>query len=307
MATEFGRGRRGRGWWAVATAVALAVALAPIGVGSADAAVLCQRKSKVKIRSETCKKKETLVQDLGMLATDVAGQAAETAGLRGPFRLDCPGAPELVQAVSDDSFYYDRIDCIGGCRTHDGSQAACEGAWALSEDGATSCFFFNGLCLPCADCGTRAGVCQNRCRVIGTASCPGDPTRTTFAGGPGSDACLGFGTQTACEAAFHFGLGKVPATCYWDGSNCRGCGPYNENNGNCTNTCQTPTCSDPARTTRAYCWGIGNDSTACNAAWHLSAKSGAEPASCWFDTDASQCKGCGIKHELRGDCVNACR
>lgn len=309
METCFQDRRSVRRWWWLGITAALVAGLAPIGVDPADAVVLCQRKNKVKIRPDACKGKETLVQDLAALGTDVAAQGAQASFLDDQLRLGCAGTPALVESEETDiSFYYDNISCTGGCRKFDGNQAGCEGAWALSEDGATSCFFFNSLCLPCADCGQRRGVCQNRCRVVQTPlTCAADPTRTNFVGGPSTDACRSLSTQADCEAAFHAGLGKTVATCYWDGSECRGCGARSENGGSCTNTCRTRTCADPARTTLNRCTNIGNDPVACAAAWHLSVRSGGEPASCWFDAANTECRGCGIDRELQGDCTNTCR
>lgn len=56
----------------------------------------------------------------------------------------------------------------------------------------------------------RQHRCLNTCRH-GVPACTQDPTRTLFAGYP----------------------------CFWDGS-CRGCGPNNEGQAECFNTCQAP-------------------------------------------------------------------
>jgi hypothetical protein len=158
-----------------------------------------------------------------------------------------------VKVETDDSFYFDNLECDGGCRTHDGNQAACEKAWAISEEGATSCFFFKNMCLPCADCGERPGACQNTCRPPLNVTCPNDPTRTVFAGGPGTQACQKFTTQEECEQAFHANFRLDPASCFWQGGQCRGCGPNNENDGDGTNTCRVTGCADASRTTLQEC------------------------------------------------------
>lgn len=310
--------------------------------GHAHAAVLCAKGAKIKIRASACKGKETVVQDLGDLAaqlsglgtqvtglgtqvtgigTQVNGLGAQVTGIDGEvetqttridlvstqLRLECPGAPSLQRVPNDESFFHDNIDCGGGCRTLDGNQAGCEAAFALSDEGATSCFFVNGLCYPCQECGTRAGggVCLNRCSAP-APPCP-DPTRTVFVGGPRTDACRGLGTQAACEMAYHRGRGLKLGSCYWDGSQCNGCGPSNEHNGNCTNTCRTDTCADATRTTLRRCSNIGSDQPACLAAWHLARIARADPSSCFFDVGGNQCRGCGPIRELRGECSNSCR
>jgi hypothetical protein len=284
--------------------------VAVLGLGSmaaepTQAAVLCQRKGKVKIRPDACKGKETVVQDLAAL------QAATSDLVDQQFRLTCVGAPELVKAGDDTtSFYYDNISCLGGCRTHDGNQSACEGAWAVSGNGATSCVFVNGFCVPCADCVDRRGACQNRCRTPGpTGTCPADPTRTSFLGGPRTDACRKARTQADCEKSFHLGQGDLVASCAWDAGSqrCFGCGPRRETNGDCTNTCRTRTCADASRTMFKRCTNIGNDSVTCAASWHLAARNAGEPASCWFDAVGAECKGCGIVQEVAGFCTNTCR
>jgi len=72
------------------------------------------------------------------------------------------------------------------------------------------------------------------CRTV--ASTCADPARTDFVGGPDSNACRSLSDQPACEAAWHIGNGGA-ASCFWDGAECRGCGPNNEDGGDCTNTC----------------------------------------------------------------------
>jgi hypothetical protein len=289
----------------IVAAVTAALLLGPALVPDAGAAVLCQRKNRIKVRPEVCKKKETLIQDLGTLGTGLAGQTGRIDKIVQQFRLECVGAPNLVEATSKDSLYFDSIDCAGGCRTHDGDQTACEGAWAISNKGATSCFYFKGLCLPCAGCGEDAGVCDNTCRAPSApVTCPNDPTRTIFVGPSGTAACQSIDNQTECEQAYHESSNGSPASCYWTGAACRGCGPSNENDQSCTNTCRTVGCADPARTTLVRCTNLGTDEAACAQAWHLTGNEG-EPASCYFT--GGQCRGCGFPNELAGDCDNTCR
>jgi hypothetical protein len=314
---------------AVAAGVALLALCTPalVLLPDADAAVLCQRKKKLTIREAACKAKETLVQDLGQLGTGVQqlgsdvqqlggalgaqggrldAQTARVDFVVGQLRLECPAAPQLVRSETTPSFYFENIECGGGCRAHDGDPAACAGAWSTSEDGATSCFVFDGLCLPCADCGERAGACINACRPPHDPGCPTDPTRTVFAGGPGSQACERFEDQASCVTAYHAGQNDLVASCYWTGTRCFGCGPRNENDGDCTNTCRTTTCVDPTRTNLQECDDLGSDEVICNGSFQL-AEAGGAPESCRFDADADACVACGIVEELRGRCTNVCR
>jgi hypothetical protein len=314
----------------VAACLVAAVAVAT----EAGAAVLCQRNNKVKLRATTCKGKETLVQDLQQLGvnieqlgsnvqqvgsnvqqlgTDVGSQnerlTAETGrldDLLAQLRVECAD-PALVKVETGQSFYFDYIDCRGGCRTHDGDQAGCESAWAVSEDGATSCFYFDDVCLPCGGCGDESGACTNTCTPQVAVTCATDPTRTTFAGGgPNVDACLKLTTLETCTQGFAADDYYSPASCFWKGGQCRRCDVEEEQDEECTNTCRTVQCADPMRTTLRRCSDVGSDAGACAQTWHLMGQGG-EAASCFFDGNSMQCKGCGYPNELRGQCVNACR
>ena len=74
------------------------------------------------------------------------------------------------------------------------------------------------------------------------ASCA-DPARMTFAGGRLSGACQQFSNDpTSCEQAWHIGADGNPSSCFFGTNNrgetgCFGCGPTNEQNVKCTNTC----------------------------------------------------------------------
>ena len=140
-----------------------------------------------------------------------------------------------------------------------------------------------------------------------------DPSRTIFAGGPGTQACHQFdGDQTSCEAAWHMSGAGYPASCFYDAGICSGCGPSNEGAGLCTNTCvpplPPPSCDDPSRTIftggpgTAACHQFDGDQTSCEVAWHLTAS--LTPASCFFNS--SVCSGCGPSNEGAGLCVNTC-
>ncbi|MDO8527988.1 MAG: DUF4215 domain-containing protein [Deltaproteobacteria bacterium] len=95
----------------------------------------------------------------------------------------------------------------------------------------------------CDDGNTEDGDgCNTSCQP----ECLGDTSRTVFGGGSGSEGCQGFADdQTACEEGYNEGRNGV-ASCYWDDNDgwCYGCGPSNEDSGNCTNTCRVPVCGD---------------------------------------------------------------
>lgn len=305
--------------------VALCAPLAAALLSDAEAAVLCQRKKKLTIRATACKAKETLVQDLGQLGSGVQQLGSDVQQLGGAvgaqggrldaqtsrvdfvveqLRLECTAAPERVRVENDDSFYYDNVECGGGCRLHDGDPAACNAAWAISESGATSCFVFGDRCLPCADCGDEAGACTNACRPPREVTCENDPTRTVFAGGPGTEACSRFEDQTSCEQAYHAGRGDVAASCFWTGTQCRGCGPNNENDADCTNTCRVTTCADAGRTNLRECDDV--DELVCPTSFQIADDGTGTTESCYFDADDG-CLACTIQDELRGRCENVCR
>lgn len=157
---------------------------------------------------------------------------------------------------------------------------------------------------------TILGAFFGRCSEA-VLSCA-DPSRTTPLGGPFTKACHQFdGDPNSCVQAWHISQFDGAASCWYDGSTnlCNGCGSGNREQGLCTNTC-VPSCSDPSRTIFAgeplsrACHQFDGDSDTCLKGWHLS--QGGYPASCWYDADMRQCKGCGPKNQLRGLCVDTC-
>lgn len=282
-----------RGVWMAAVAAALCVTIAdPV-----SAAVLCQRKNRVKVRAETCKPKETQIQDLGALGKNASD-------VQGIFQATCAGAPERTLVVGAPTFLYDGDECTGGCRGFDGDQAACEGAFQLTWDGPTGCVYLDGKCFPCKDCGERAGRCIDVCEPVACA----DPTRTTFKGGPNTEACRDLATQADCEAAWAMQYGRQPHSCYWDGvaNECFGCGDNNESNGKCTNTCRDPgECADPGRSYADYCGMFNGDETACNGAYTRGG-GGNVPYTCYYDASDGDCEECRPVQELLGRCSDTC-
>ncbi|MCH6562793.1 MAG: hypothetical protein IH800_10310 [Myxococcales bacterium] len=107
-------------------------------------------------------------------------------------------------------------------------------------------------CDPCVTtiCALDSFCCETQwdtpCRgavfdVCGSSDCAppceGDPS-LTFVGGPGRMACRGLADQSACEGAYHATIDFSAASCFWTGSECRGCGPSNAGAGACTNSCE---------------------------------------------------------------------
>jgi hypothetical protein len=198
------------------------------------------------------------------------------------------------------------------CRQFDADQSGCEGAYIRGGNGrATPCYYDAGddRCRGCGPENEGDGECTNTC----TAPVPcADMTRTTYAGPPRSEGCNRYdGDQAGCELAYVEGDAGV-ASCYYDSGddNCRGCGPSNENNGECTNTCATtPTCLDMTRT--IYTGGPGSegcrqfedDETQCLQAF---TRGNGGVASCFFEEDGD-CRGCGPENVNDGDCVNTCK
>jgi len=200
----------------------------------------------------------------------------------------------------------------GACRQFAGNQAACEQAFHLGDDGVAPCFY-DADDDECRGCGLRNESdleCVNTC--IPQPTCL-DQTRTTYAGGPGSAACRQYdGDQSACEAAFHRGGNGRPASCFWDteDSECFGCGPSNEGDGDCVNTCVAPVpCLDQTRTIYTGppgsegCTRFNGDQAMCEQAYVEGADG---VASCYYDAGDDACRGCGARNEDDGDCTNTC-
>jgi hypothetical protein len=87
---------------------------------------------------------------------------------------------------------------------------------------------YNRVSTGTSDAGIEVGC--------GAASCDDDPTRTFFAGYPGSQGCREFNNEMECEEAWLVGRTGA-ASCFWADDHCRGCGLNNELQDICTNTC----------------------------------------------------------------------
>ncbi|MFQ5514943.1 MAG: hypothetical protein ACE5FG_10940, partial [Myxococcota bacterium] len=197
------------------------------------------------------------------------------------------------------------------CLQFDGDPFSCSAAWHVGGDlTASSCFYHEGLCDGCGPNNQNAGLCVDFCEA-GAPTCA-DPTRTVFAGGgPGSGACTQFdGDQVACEAAWHLaGQTGEPSACFYDQGFCSGCGPNNEGDGVCANTCNPDhLCLDSLRTIFAggplsgACTQFNGDAASCELAWHIGGDDTA--SSCFYD--AGICRGCGPNNANSGLCVDTC-
>lgn len=188
--------------------------------------------------------------------------------------------------------------------------AACETAFNIGAGGVASCFNDGVNCRGCGPPNEGNGECRNTC-TLGPPTCPADPTRTIFGGGPQTQACHQFdGDQVSCEKAFILGESGV-ASCYYDSGSCYGCGVNNLSNGECTNTCNPPTCpGDVTRTifaggpTTSACHTFDGNQTNCEKAFHQGNQG--IVASCFYDTSIDECLGCGPSNQESGNCTNTC-
>jgi hypothetical protein len=206
----------------------------------------------------------------------------------------------------------------GACQNFDGDQVGCEQAFHLGEDGVASCFYdvAEDRCRGCGSNNEGDGDCTNTC--VPPPSCAGDPSRTNFVGGPGTGtsggACRQVTTQVECEQSFHRDNDGRSSSCWWDAgsSECRGCGPANEGDGDCTNECRMNVCAeDPTRTFAGPAFGgtsggacrqFDGNQSACEQAFTFGNDGF---ASCFFD-DQDECRGCGGNNESNGSCTNTC-
>jgi hypothetical protein len=198
------------------------------------------------------------------------------------------------------------------CRDFE-DQPSCESAFHMSACGPASCFwdFDSFNCKGCGPNNAQSGQCVNTC-TEGAPSCPGDPTRTIFAGFSGSSACTNLSfSQTLCEKAFHISGNGQPASCYYDSDDeaCYGCGPNNLDAGNCQNTC--PVCEgDPSRTVfaggpgNAGCHKFDGAQASCEGAFIMGDT--LAYTSCYYDAGSNECRGCGRNNQANLECINSC-
>lgn len=303
----------------VALGVAVVVA-APSGAPhEADAALICQhqKKPKVFLRPNACKKKEQAVFDTGseanqdsMLA-DLQSRATQTSTLLGAV---CPEDPaRRLLAVSPD--VVGGLSMIGYlstplCRTLDDDAAACAGAYEVTAYGPSACAYLRGKCLPCDLPLDLISVCRNACQP--PVTCAADPTRTTAVLN-----CDDVTTPAACAQAWSVTSQYATPThrfqgtsCYWNTTaipaGCERCQPADMSQGKCSNTCiataDLPRCRLGGRS-YGRCDVHNGNPAACQQTYELGPYG---TQTCWYDLGAAECHGCDAVTEAAGTCMNGC-
>ena len=240
-------------------------------------------------------------------STTIGGGTTTSTTIPAPSAL-CPADPSrVIFAGSANS---------SACHQVDDDQASCEQADHVGGDGcgASSCFFdfSSGECRGCGINNQQEGACINTCVNGPTPTCPGDSTRTIFAGYSGSQACQALSINpTLCNKAFHVSGSGFVASCYFDEDfeECRGCGPQNLDDGACQNTCAVCP-GDPTRTVFAGYPGDGGchkfDASPSSCEGAFIDGGNLRPTSCYYDSDLSECRGCGPQNQSDGACTNEC-
>jgi hypothetical protein len=104
---------------------------------------------------------------------------------------------------------------------------------------------------------------------------------------------------------------RAYTSCYYDTDTdeCRGCGPNNQANAECINSC--PVCADPSRPIfvggpgSSACSLFDNSPSLCEQSYHMSGQCN-ELATCFYDYENERCAGCGPSNEDAGLCQNQC-
>jgi hypothetical protein len=122
------------------------------------------------------------------------------------------------------------------------TQPDCEKAFHVGgiDNGhrVASCWWNATKCQGCGPRNLNAAKCTNTCDPAAAKATCKDAGRTLYAGGPENDACTTYnGDQANCDLAWHEGAEGVAATCWYDGTKCRGCGRRYELTGRCSNSC----------------------------------------------------------------------
>ena len=194
----------------------------------------------------------------------------------------------------DDADCEDTDDCtVDACVDN-----ACKNTFVAGE----------GCCQTDADCASGETCADGVCNAAACVEpCPNYPARTVHAGGPGQDACQKYYTQAECDAAYHMTDPGHLAPCYWDGSDCFGCGPSNAIFYDCDPCsdldiqCEDPTLTDFAGGPYAGACGYISDQATCDSSYHLG---WAGVAPCVWD--GSGCVGCGPENRESLGCTNTC-
>jgi hypothetical protein len=282
-----------------------AIALSVLGAGPdshGDAAVICQRKHRLRLRVDRCRPKETQLLD----TASAAAVGTRLATLEAWAGFSCAGDPSRRLAVS--AILDPTHAATSGCRRFDGDAAACAAAYQTSNLlGASSCEYDGGTCFPCDLASQDEGVCRNACNP---ADCH-DATRTRRA------KCGRLLTQADCEQGFgnvpSIGGSLIVAPCWWDtgSGTCKLCDAKSEAAGACANTCGVrPSCREPTRTLFGACEDFDGDQVSCEKAFtdgghvDLQVIGPTGLLSCYYD--AGTCRPCWIIDQLTGRCRNAC-
>jgi hypothetical protein len=310
--------------WSTASVLVLALGLSGIGGPrpDADAAVVCQRGNKIKLRAEACKQRETKLFDTGEVGVErerVTGHDArldehETRLDAGEGRLDddeqrlgdteaalvqhCEGDPTRRPVV------FTRVGfSLAPCRMLDADPQACGQAFQLGLFGfSESCVHLQGNCIGCALQLEVAGLCQNTCESF---SCV-DTTRTN------AGSCVNL-SENECNMSFGLTFAfptpenrTQTTSCFWneDEFDCENCDPAVISQGLCQNTCLTPDQFPRCRAAgRTYgdCGQLDGNEVRCNATYQFTERG---TATCWYD--AGVCEPCEPANEGEGKCSNDC-
>ena len=121
---------------------------------------------------------------------------------------------------------------VDTCPRFDGDAFSCNSAWFPRRNGPMSCTYntTSNECHGCAGGSNSQPGCTNTC-----VAC----ANTGLTAIPDGETCneLNPTNQTQCEAVWNTRGGSGPESCWWDGSQCKGCGPTHEvGEGNCSVT-----------------------------------------------------------------------
>jgi cysteine-rich repeat protein len=238
---------------------------------------------------------------------------------------DCTVTPPVC--IDETKVNYNGFN--GGCRQPDldADPALCESTYTRSGQTGepVACVYdydgiFNGGCYAC---GPNAGWtgCQNTC--VAPPNCDADPSNTIFVGdhtgqwGDPSGTCHDFDNdEPSCNNAWIINSNGDAVSCFHDGVQCMGCGPNNEQNGFCTNTCfEAPVCEyDQDRTFNNFNGGcrqpeLDADPVLCESTYTRSGQTG-EAVACVYDYTGQVtggCYACGPNNEGNGVCNNICK
>lgn len=288
---------------AIGILVMLGVA-GPAAPPSAGAAIVCQKKKSVFLRSgPKCKgKREKLVVDLSTLAqtsavdTAVNGVKGKVGVVENELGLQCLKA--ATKNFAQASVIGTPAVRVTGCRTLDGKANECANAFEAHPDGSWSCYYYRDHCLACDRYTEGLRACVNACDP---PQCPSAPSRVYVLD-------CGYLPQAECEAGFQLRgtAPERPESCRWvvaAEADCVSCGEGEEQAGACSNACGAPL---------HHCTSRPGAPTNCNAITKQSCESrwlveDDIPRSCAWDDKGAFCYLCDQRSEfLDKTCNNGC-